>query len=184
MDHGAEAYRRYLAGDDDGLRELIEQYRLPLEVFLRTFTPDAALAEDCAQETFLRLATKRPHFSGRSAFGTFLFRIGRNVTVDCLRRRTREVVTNDVPQDDRFSEASPEALYLQSEEHRSLYRAMEGLRPAYRQILFLRYFEALPLKDCARVLKKSPHAAEMTLHRAKAALREELRKEGLFDEVE
>ena len=184
MDVGAEQYKRYLAGDDDGLRSLIELYRLPLELFLRTLTNDAALAEDCAQETFLRLAVKRPHFGGKSTFKTFLFRIGRNAAIDCLRRQKHEIVTDDVPPAAPLRDDTPEALYLQKEAYRKLYLAMERLRPAYRQILFLRYFEDLSLKDCAKVLKKSTHAAEMTLHRARAALKEALGKEGLFDEIQ
>lgn len=184
MDNGAEQYRRYLDGDDDGLRQLIESYRTPLELFLKTFTCDAALAEDCAEEAFLRLAVKKPRFGGRCAFKTFLFQIGRNVTVDCLRKRKKEVVTDTFSPQALLSFDTPEAQYLKEESYRALYRAMERLRPAYRQILFLRFFESLSLKDCARILQKSTHAAEMTLHRAKTALREELLKEGLFDEIE
>ena len=76
MDRGAESYRSYLNGDDDGLRQLIEAYRTPLQLFLQTFVRDAALAEDLTQETFLRLACRRPRFDGRCAFKTWLYQIG------------------------------------------------------------------------------------------------------------
>ena len=183
MDVGAELYQKYRKGDDAALAELIETYRSGLQLFLTSFTSDPQLAEDMTQETFLRLALKKPPFYGRSAFRTWLYRIGRNAAADAIRKRGRETPVDFSaisPVDDGGFD--PEEAYLRAEETRVLYRAIEKLPPAYRQILWLVYFEDMPLKECAAVLHKSPNAAKTSLFRAKKALAEQLKREGYEDE--
>ena len=73
MDHGAEQYRRFLDGDRDAMTALIRDYKDGLTFFLCGFTGDLTAAEELAQETFVRLYVKRPRFSGRSRFRTWLY---------------------------------------------------------------------------------------------------------------
>lgn len=89
MDIGAENYRRFLGGDNNGLVEIIRDYKDGLILFLRGFTNDIVQAEELAEDTFVKLVTKRPRFQQKSSFKTWLYTIGRNVALDQMRHKSR-----------------------------------------------------------------------------------------------
>ena len=64
MDIGASSYRRYLDGDDTGLVEIIKENKDGLTLYINGYVNDIFVAEDLMEETFFKLATKRPRFFG------------------------------------------------------------------------------------------------------------------------
>ncbi len=62
MDNGASSYHRFLAGDWDGLTEIVEEYYKGLVLYLNTFVNNLQDAEDMAEETLLVLTTQKPVF--------------------------------------------------------------------------------------------------------------------------
>lgn len=178
MDYGAESYRRYLDGDNDGLKEIVETYFDGLMLYLNLFVRNLSEAEELAEETLFQLVSKRPVFSGKSTFKTWLYAIGRNVTLRYIRRRNREAELLEEYDTVTTVEEDAERELLAKERDRSLYRAMGKLKKDYRQVLWLRYFEKMDEKSIATIMKKSVHSIEHLHRRAKEALREELRKEG------
>lgn len=178
MDYGAESYRRYLDGDNDGLKEIVETYFDGLMLYLNLFVRNLSEAEELAEETLFQLVSKRPVFSGKSTFKTWLYAIGRNVTLRYIRRREREAELLEEYDTVTTVEEDAERELLTRERDRSLYRAMGELKKDYRQVLWLRYFEKMDERSIATIMKKSVHSIEHLHRRAKEALREELRKEG------
>ena len=89
MDNGASSYRRYLDGDDNGLVEIIKEYKDGLTLYINGFVNNIFIAEDLMEETFFKLATKRPRFSGKSSFKTWLYAIARNIAIDYLRHNSK-----------------------------------------------------------------------------------------------
>ena len=89
MDNGASSYRRFLDGDDEGIVEIVRDYKDGLILYLNSFTENIGTAEELMEETFVKLATRKPVFRGRSAFKTWLYAIGRNVALDHLRHSAR-----------------------------------------------------------------------------------------------
>ncbi|MBR5618310.1 MAG: RNA polymerase sigma factor [Clostridia bacterium] len=185
MDNGASSYRRFLEGDDTGLKELIEDYRMPLQMFILSFVKDEDTAEEAAVETFVKLATKKPRYSGKASFKTWLFCIGRNTAADCIRKQKRH---NTVSIDEIGTQASdkpsPEELYITDERNRRLASSMKKLKEAYYTVLWLRYFENLPVRDIAQILHKSEGNTKVLLSRAREALKVQLGKDGFDDENE
>lgn len=90
MDNGASSYDRYLAGDDSALGDIVREYKDGLTVYLDSFTDNIHDAEELMEETFFRLAYKKPKFSGKSSFKTWLYSIGRNLALDHLRRMKKK----------------------------------------------------------------------------------------------
>ncbi len=90
MDNGASSYRRYLDGDDNGMVDIIRDYKDGLLLYINTFTDNLSEAEDLMEDTFVKLAVNKPKFSEKSSFKTWLYAIGRNVVLDELRRRRRK----------------------------------------------------------------------------------------------
>ena len=60
MDNGASSYRRFLAGDETGIVEIIRLYRDGLILYINSFTQNTAEAEDIAEDVFLKLIMKKP----------------------------------------------------------------------------------------------------------------------------
>ncbi len=178
MDSGAECYRRFLSGDNSGLVEIIRDYKDGLIFYLRGFTDNIYQAEELAEDTFVKLVTKRPRFGQKSCFKTWLYTIGRNVALDCARRRTRHPeVPYDCCPELVSEETNLERSYICEERSILLHRAIQELKPEYRQVLWLIYFEGFSNREAAAVMKRSIHSVETLVYRARAALKTKLAEE-------
>ena len=183
MDNGAGSYRCFLNGDNDALVAIIRDHKDGLTYFLNGFVNDFPLAEELMEDTFVRLYTKKPRFSGKSSFKTWLYAIGRNVAREHIRsekKRKADPIEAHPELADRIWD--PEQSFFQNERYAQLYAAMTKLKPDYYQVLWLCYFEDLREKDIARIMKKSPNNIGVLLHRAKKALKAELQEGGFSDE--
>lgn len=179
MDNGASSYRRYLDGDDSGITDIIRLYKDGLTLYINGYTDNIFTAEELMEETFFRLATKRPRFSGRSTFKTWLYAIARNVTVDYLRKNSKVL---DKPVEDFADfiseESDVEKEYLIKEQKIMLHQVMRELRRDYFQVLYLVYFEDFSNTEIATIMNKNKRQIENLIYRAKNALKSELEKEG------
>ncbi|MBP5461731.1 MAG: RNA polymerase sigma factor, partial [Lachnospiraceae bacterium] len=92
MDNGASSYRRYLEGDKEGIAEIVREFKDGLILYLNGYVDNLYTAEDLTEDTFFKLMTRKPRFSGRSSFKTWLYTIGRNIAVDWLRRESKQTV--------------------------------------------------------------------------------------------
>lgn len=180
MDNGAYSYQRYLNGDDSGMAELVRDYRDGLLLYLNSYLHNLSLAEDCVQDTFIRLAVKKPAFRGQSTFKTWLYTVGRNIAVSCMRKAARrgDVLLDE--SDTLRAETDLERAYLKEEQKITVRRALRRLNPDYQRVLYLSYFEDFCNADTAKIMGKSKRQIENLLYHAKKALRSELEKEG-FD---
>ena len=183
MDNGASSYRRFLDGDDSGLVEIIRDCKDGLIFYLNSFVGNFSVAEELAEDTFVRLGVRKPHFSGKSSFRTWLYAIGRNAAIDWLRKESKhKTVSLDESVDLSESESFEEA-YLREEQKRIIHRAMKKLKQEYRQVLWLVYFEDFSEKEAAKIMKKSLHSIETLAYRARQALKSELIQEGYQHEI-
>ncbi len=181
MDNGASSYRRFLEGDDSALAALIEEYRLPLQMFIYSFTGDYDAAEEAAIETFVKLAVKKPKYNGKASFKTWLYRIGRNAALDYIRKTCKNNTVSIEESGGAAAEGlSPEDLYLKEEKNRMLAESMKKLKPEYYTVLWLKYFDNLQIKDISKIIRRSDGNTKMILSRAREALRIQLGKDG-FD---
>lgn len=183
MDHDMENYQRFLNGNDAGLIEIIRMHKDGLILYLNGFTNNIHVAEDLSEDTFVKLFIKKPKFKGKSTFRTWLYAIGRNTALDYLRRasKTKEV-SYDLCEEILHDEHTFEESYLQEEWKIEVHNAMKKLKPAYRQILHLVYFEEFTVKESAVILKKTVHSTEMLVSRARVALKTILEKENINNE--
>ncbi len=183
MDNGASSYRRFLDGDDNGLVELIKDYKDGLILYLCGFTDNILTAEEAMEEVFVKLAVKKPRFSGKSSFKSWLYAIGRNTAIDFMRHRARHRHENIENYASLAAEESElEKAFLIEERKIRLHSAMKELKAEHRQILWLIYFEDFSVSEASAIIKKSKHATENLLYRARLSLRTKLEKEGFVYE--
>lgn len=70
MDNGASSYRRFLDGDDEGIVELIKDYKDGLTLYLNGYVNNIFVAEELMEETFFKLMMKKLRFNGKFSFKT------------------------------------------------------------------------------------------------------------------
>jgi RNA polymerase sigma-70 factor (ECF subfamily) len=182
MDTGASSYRRYLAGDDEGLHEIICAYREGLILYLNSFVQNIHTAEDLAEDTFAELALRCPKFHGKSTFKTWLYAIGRNLTAKYLRKHAAVTVIPLESQEYLADEENIERNYIRNEQKRMIHKALHSLKTEYRQVLYLSFFEGFSHAECALILHKSKRQIESLLYNAKKALKSELERSGFVYE--
>ena len=176
MDIGASSYRRYLDGDDTGLVEIIKDYKDGLTLYINGYVNNIFTAEELMEETFFKIAVKKPYFSGKSTFKTWLFAIARNCAIDYLRHSSKNVSEPD--SEYLTEETNVEKEYLVKERKIFLHRTMKKLKLEYFQVLYLIYFENFSNSETAVIMKKSKRQIENLVYRAKKSMKSELEKEG------
>ena len=183
MDNGASSYRRFLNGDKEGIVEIIRDYKDDLTLYLNTYTRNISTAEELMEDVFVKLVTKKPRFSGKSTFKTWLYAIGKNVAIDHLRHVSK---LSGTPIEDfthlSDGEETSEHSYIKQEDKIILHKAMQKLKPQYRQVLYLIFFEELDNEQTAQVMRKTKRQIENLVYHAKQSLKTELNKEGFVYE--
>lgn len=180
MDNGEDSYRRFRdEGDEEGLAQLIRDYRNGLIFYLTSIVGNIHIAEELAEDTFVLLGTKKPRDKGKGSFKTWLYTIGRNIALNFLKKnsKTSTVSVDDCPEL-VSDEDSLEEMYFREERKIEVHRAMRKLKPEYRQILWLIYFEGFSNKESAAIMKKSVHNIETLVYRARKSLKSQLESEG------
>lgn len=174
LNNGESSYRRFLAGDDDGMLDIVTEYRDGLMLYLNGFVNNLTVAEDLAEDTFVKLAIKKPKFKNESSFKTWLYAIGRNLTLDYIKKNSKEIFSDSEIELKAFDYFEDKIIIL---------NALNKLNTQYRQILILTYFEDFTNKEAAKIMKKSVHSIETLLYRARTALKAVLIKEGYNEKL-
>lgn len=137
-----------------------------LNLFYR-YTNDRLLAEDLAQEVFLRVYKSAPFYQPRSLFKVWLYRIAKNVCFNELKARQ---LRRRLPEPEADGGCPREEL-IRMERAQYIQKAIEALPERQRLALILRRFQGLSQKETAEIMETSPEAIESLLARAKTRLR-------------
>jgi RNA polymerase sigma-70 factor, ECF subfamily len=174
-------------GSAPAFEELVLRYQTRLVRVLEHLVGSRDLAEDLAQEVFLRVYRSRERYLPGAKFATWLFTIANNVASNALRNRARrrevtlagrESGPMGVRPLDRMvqaSSASMPARQLDKAEMREIVRlALESLGERQRLAVLLNKFEGMSYADIAETMDLSPQAIKSLLSRARENLREVL----------
>jgi len=175
----AELARDARAGSEAAYRELVTRYATPAVNFTYRLVHDRALAEDLAQEGFLRVYQRLETFDSERRFSSWFFQVLRNVTIDYLRvHRIPTASLDELEEDGRRvpvadqEGASPEELAGQRELASAMTAALSRLRPEYREVVVLRYQEGLTQPEIAQTLGLPAGTVKTYLHRARKEMAE------------
>ena len=177
MDQATLCYQRFLKGDETALVELIRDYRDGLMLYINGMVSDLSVAEELTEDTFLKLVLKKPRFSARCSFKTWLYTIGRNLAMDHLRRSKKSGISLDDCPEISDDEYDLEQRYIRQENQIMLHHAMKKLKPEYRQVLWLVYFEGFRCAEVGKIMEKSEATIQTLVSRARKALKEKLLEE-------
>ena len=177
---------RARAGEGDAFRVLVERHSRALFRLAFRMTGNQQDAEDVVQESFLRAYKQLNKFDQRASFGTWLYRIAANCSLDLVRARKRrsehvaagvaengesvdEIVTQLPAQD-----PTPERMALSGEVRERVIEAMKELSANERTAFVLRHFEGMKIEEVGRILDCQPGAAKHSVFRAVQKLRRSL----------
>lgn len=183
MDNGASSYRRFLDGDDNGIIEIIRDYKDGLILFLNRYVNNIHIAEELTEETFVRIVTRKPRFVAKYSFKTWLYTIGRNIAINYKKHEGKiaDTAIDDIGNVSRDEEAL-ENSYLRKEQKIIVHRALSRINPDYGKVLYLKFFEDLTNEQIAKVMKRNRRQVENLIYQAKQSLKAELEKEELIYE--
>jgi RNA polymerase sigma-70 factor, ECF subfamily len=162
-----DCIRRAQNGDATAIRELYKRYAPRVHAVVRRIAGDDALAEDWAQEAWVRAFRALPGFRGEARFSTWLHRIAVNSALHGHRGRERktgrEVALTATAE--RSTSADPVMLRL------SLQRALDELPPGQRQIVVLHDVEGYKHEEIGDMLGIAAGTSKSQLFKARARLR-------------
>ena len=174
-------------GREAAYRELIRRYERPVFSLILRMVRDRQLAEDLAQETFVKalnaIGSYRPEFK----FSSWIFKIANNAAIDHLRRREVDTLSLDgaphatSPEDIEATALqvgdkgeTPLAELEARELGTAIERAIGRLRPEYRSCILLRHVEGLAYEEIAQLLELPLGTVKTYIHRARHELRGQL----------
>lgn len=169
------------AGEVEAFQALVERYSRDVFRLAFRITRNEMDAEDAVQETFLRAFKKLRSFDGRSSFGTWLYRVTANTSIDVLRRRRRgEGRTTSLEEEGEHAripvsgDPSAERLLFSSEIRSRLTNALGGLSDLERTAFVLRHFQNVPMSEISLVLNLRMSATKQAVFRAVRKVRKTL----------
>jgi RNA polymerase sigma-70 factor (ECF subfamily) len=172
------------SGQEAAYRELIRRYERPVFALLFRMVRDRELAEDLAQETFVKALNAIDSYRPEFKFSSWIFKIANNAAIDHLRRRE----LNTLSLDGSPHAETPEAMQatalqigarqespLDTVEAKELGTAIEAaigsLRPEYRSCILLRHVEGRAYEEIAEILNLPLGTVKTYIHRARNELR-------------
>lgn len=174
-------------GTELAFRELVRRYQRPVFSLIYRMVRDREVAEDLAQETFIKVLNAIDTYRPEHKFSSWIFKIANNAAIDHLRRREPDMLS---------LEGAPDAVTIERQEAtalqvgdrgespldeleaRELGSHIEGaigrLRPEYRACILLRHVEGRSYEEIASVLGLPLGTVKTYIHRARAELRDYL----------
>ena len=182
----AEVMLRVKAGDDFAFDYLVEKYRRPLIGFMYRMAHNQAVAEELAQEVFLRVYRSRQTYNADAKFTTWMYRIATNLAVNWARDTRQERAelalslseTNEetgLALDVADSAATVEQTLVRDERLRAIRRHVLALPERQRIAVIMHKYQEMDYKQIGEVLKLSESATKSLLFRAYQTLRERLK---------
>jgi len=183
----AEVMLKVKAGDDTAFEFLVQKYRRPMVSFMYRMAHNSAVAEDLAQEVFLRVYRSRGNYEASAKFTTWLYRIATNLGMNYARdtRHERPENTLSLDEPDEESGRTPDVAdgaptaeenILRRERLAAIRQRVDALPERQRLAVVMHKYQQMDYRQIAEVLKLSESATKSLLFRAYETLREQLKE--------
>ena len=185
-DQDAQLMLRAANGDENSFSLLVARYHRPILHFLFRMVHSQAVAEELAQEVFLRVYRARQSYRAEARFSTWLYRIATNLAVNHARdtRHEREAgrVSLDEPDEETGTrpelpsgERSVEDKLVRDERMRAIRAQVMALPERQRMAVLMHKYQEMDYRQIGEVLKLSESATKSLLFRAYQTLRTTLK---------
>ena len=187
LDSDSAVMLRVRDGDDAAFSFLVEKYHRPMIHYMYRMTHNQAIAEELAQEVFLRVYRSRESYRAEARFSTWLYRIATNLGVNHARDTRHERAAYTVYLDERdpetgttpdVADSSPSAEQdlVREERMKAIRRQVMALPERQRNAVLMHKYQGLDYRQIGEILKLSDSATKSLLFRAYQTLRERLKE--------
>ena len=182
-----ELARRVAAGDTQAAAALVHRYQASVRRFLRRLTGRDDLADDLAQDTFVRMLSYADRYDPKYPMRTWLLTIARRLSINRGRHDGRVVLTEHFL-GSQAVESAPDQRVTQADSQRALRARLNGalreLTDSQREAILLFHQQGLGVHEVAEVMGLPVGTVKSHLHRGRAALRRILEEDGKGDPYE
>ena len=176
--------KQFQNGDRQSYNELVFRYKDKILNFLYRFMHDIDLAQDLAQETFLKVYIKKDSYREISKFSTWLYTIASNLAKTELRKIKRrktysisEISISEREHNYFIDEDNNDKL--DDNEAKILHKSIFELEQDFRTIIILREIQELSYENISKILKLPLGTVKSRINRGKLKLREILINKGV-----
>jgi len=179
MNGSEELVERVRHGDDEAFRLIFERYHRPIISFVYDLVGERGLAEELAQEAFMRAYKNVNALRDQTKLAVWLFGIAKNVARESLRKRLQQ--GRKVELDDRtvtrLHDVSllPDGQLFSKELNRAIHDALATLDQDKRLVFTLKVFQQKSYQEIAEITEFSIAKIKTDLHRARIEMRRLLR---------
>ena len=166
-------------GDEEAFGVLVKKYKTKVYHLAYSLTHNTQIADDLAQEVFIKSYFALDKFREKSEFGTWIYRIAVNHCMDFLRKKNRitqipfENIIGKIPaQEDETLQEEKEQE--EAQRRKVIHTAIQTLPDKYKVILSLRDIQDFSYNEITKILNISPGTVDSRLHRARKMLRKKL----------
>jgi len=182
----SEIMLRVKAGDDSAFDYLVQKFRRSMVGFMFRMARNQSVAEELAQEVFLRVYRSRQSYAAEAKFSKWLYRIATNLALNHLRDTKAERTEFSVSLDERDEESGRtvdvadsrctiEEELVQRERMQKIRSHVEALPERQRLAVLMHKYQEMDYREISKVLKMSESATKSLLFRAYETLREKLK---------
>ncbi len=180
LERDAELMLRVKEGDDACFTELLERYRVPVIRFICRMVQNQHVAEELAQDVFLRVYKARKGYEPSAKFTTWLFRIATHIALNAIRDGRSERAVESMDDDESSVLQIPdrrstiEQDMLEDARLSEIRRAVHALPAKQRAAVLMHKYQEMDYSQIAQVLDCSESAVKSLLFRAYETLRRKL----------
>jgi RNA polymerase sigma-70 factor (ECF subfamily) len=164
---------RCQTGDESAFEELVRLYDRRLRYYVRKMLGADAEMDDTLQDLWLDVFRALPRLNDPTALPAWLYRLARDRVFRQLRGRSIEY---EPVRETEVATTAPEDAGLSPEDVSRVHTALDALSPEHREVLVLRFLEAMSYEDIVAVTGLQIGTVRSRLHYAKLALRRALER--------
>lgn len=178
-----ELIRRYIAGEEIALEELIRRYQKQVFSFILLKVKDRILAEDLFQDTFIKVidSLRSGNYRDEGKFIPWVLRIAHNLCIDYFRRASRhpKIITSegkDIFEFMGFSDESKEDIIIRDQTYSTMKTLVSRLPEEQKEVVILRHYAELSFKEISEITGVSINTALGRMRYALMGLRKMMKE--------
>lgn len=152
----AELISSFINGEEKAFNEIVRRYQKKIYYCIKRYVHEHDEADDILQNVFIKVYKNIKQFKGNSSFYTWIYRIATNESFTYIKiKKARNFIKIDENFEFKDEHENPEKEVEQNEMKVLIQKGIDLLPEKQKQVFVLRYYEEMPFKEIAQIMKTS-----------------------------